>query len=166
VKTSRSGMYNAQLMLPFRAPPDISKYVAKELRSAAAQYAADDEATELCHAPGSRETTLISGSGVSSDIAVQNAKEGASGGKKRRKQRLQGVVAVAYDDGGNNKEACGSDVARIMIVVGSSECQARPHTCHFEILLEEAFPNHAYPVKRKLRDCGMMKNFMVSGSLT
>jgi hypothetical protein len=27
-------------------------------------------------------------------------------------------------------------------------------------------PNHAYPIKHKLRDCGMMKNFMASGSLT
>jgi hypothetical protein len=37
---------------------------------------------------------------------------------------------------------------------------------HFEKLLEEACPNHAYPVKHKLRDCGLMKNFMASGSLT
>jgi hypothetical protein len=31
--------------------------------------------------------------------------------------------------------------------------------------LEETIPNHAYPVKHKLRDCGMMKNFMALGSL-
>jgi hypothetical protein len=39
-------------------------------------------------------------------------------------------------------------------------------TDHFEKLLEETCPNHAYPVKHKLRDCGMMKNFMTSRSLT
>jgi hypothetical protein len=39
-------------------------------------------------------------------------------------------------------------------------------TYHFERLLEEACPNHVYPIKHKLRDCGMMKNFMVLGSLT
>jgi hypothetical protein len=27
-------------------------------------------------------------------------------------------------------------------------------------------PNHAYPVKHKLKDCGMMQSFMTSGSLT
>jgi hypothetical protein len=32
--------------------------------------------------------------------------------------------------------------------------------------VEETCPNHAYPVKHKLRDCSMMKNFMASGSLT
>jgi hypothetical protein len=32
-------------------------------------------------------------------------------------------------------------------------------------LLEGACPNHAYPMKHKLRDYNMMKNFMVPGSL-
>jgi hypothetical protein len=36
---------------------------------------------------------------------------------------------------------------------------------HFEKLLEETCPNHAYPVKQKLRDCGMMTNFMALGPL-
>jgi hypothetical protein len=36
---------------------------------------------------------------------------------------------------------------------------------HFKKLLGETYPNHAYPVKHNLRDCGMMKNFMASGSL-
>jgi hypothetical protein len=40
-----------------------------------------------------------------------------------------------------------------------------PPTDHFEKLLDETCPNHTYPIKHKLGDCGMMKNFMVSGSL-
>jgi hypothetical protein len=36
---------------------------------------------------------------------------------------------------------------------------------HFEKLLEETFLNHAYPIKHKLRDYGMMTNFMATGSL-
>jgi hypothetical protein len=39
-------------------------------------------------------------------------------------------------------------------------------TDHFERLLEEACLNHMYPVKYKLKDYVMMKNFMTSGSLT
>jgi hypothetical protein len=42
----------------------------------------------------------------------------------------------------------------------------RPPTKHFERILEEACPNHMYLIKHKLKDCGMMKDFMVSGSLT
>jgi hypothetical protein len=37
-------------------------------------------------------------------------------------------------------------------------------TDHIEKLLEGTCPNHAYPVKHKLRVCGMM-NCMASGSL-
>jgi hypothetical protein len=36
---------------------------------------------------------------------------------------------------------------------------------HFEKLLEETFLNHAYPIKHKPRDYGMMMNFMATGSL-
>jgi hypothetical protein len=37
---------------------------------------------------------------------------------------------------------------------------------HFKKLLEAASPNHAYPIKHKLKDCTMMKNFMTSGALS
>jgi hypothetical protein len=57
-------------------------------------------------------------------------------------------------------------MARIMTAVGSSKCQAQPPTDHFERLLKEACPNHTYPMKHKLRDYDMMKNFLVSGPLT
>jgi hypothetical protein len=36
---------------------------------------------------------------------------------------------------------------------------------HFEKLMEETCLNHAYPIKHKLKDCCMMKNFIASGSL-
>jgi hypothetical protein len=44
--------------------------------------------------------------------------------------------------------------------------QSWPLTDHFERLLWEAYPNHTYPINHKLKDCDMMKNFMISGSLT
>jgi hypothetical protein len=37
---------------------------------------------------------------------------------------------------------------------------------HFKRLLEEACPNHVYPVKHKLGDGGKIKSFIISGSLT
>jgi hypothetical protein len=53
-----------------------------------------------------------------------------------------------------------------MAGMGSSRCEARPPTNHFKKLLEETCPNHAYLIRHKLRDCGMMKSFMTSGSLS
>jgi NAD-dependent dihydropyrimidine dehydrogenase PreA subunit len=72
---------------------------------------------------------------------------------------------VGNDDGGNDEKAGGPGMVRVMTAVGSGKHQVRLPTYHFERLLEEACPNHAYPVKHKLRDCGIMKNFMVSGFL-
>jgi hypothetical protein len=69
-------------------------------------------------------------------------------------------------NGGNRKQAVSSGVVRVTAAASSGKHQAWPPTDHFEKLLEETCPNHAYPVKHKLRDCGMMKNFMASGSLT
>jgi hypothetical protein len=37
---------------------------------------------------------------------------------------------------------------------------------NFKMLLEEVCPNHAYPVRHKLKDCGMMRSFLSTGSLT
>jgi hypothetical protein len=52
-----------------------------------------------------------------------------------------------------------------MATTSSGKHQARLPTDHFKKLHEETCPNHAYHIKNKLRDCGMMKNFMASGSL-
>jgi hypothetical protein len=41
----------------------------------------------------------------------------------------------------------------------------RSSTYHFEWLLEEVYPNHAYLINHNLRDCCVMKNFMISESL-
>jgi hypothetical protein len=32
----------------------------------------------------------------------------------------------------------------------------RPPTYHFKRLLEEAYPNHVYPIKHKLKDCDIV----------
>jgi hypothetical protein len=53
-----------------------------------------------------------------------------------------------------------------MEVVGSSKHQARPPKDHFEKLLKETCPNHAYPIKHKLMNCGPIENFMTMGSLS
>jgi hypothetical protein len=56
-------------------------------------------------------------------------------------------------------------VACVTGVIDSGKSCAWLPTDHFEKLLEETCLNYAYPVKHKLRDCDMMKNFMATGSL-
>jgi hypothetical protein len=58
-----------------------------------------------------------------------------------------------------------SGVVRAMVAATSGKRKAWPLTDHVERLLEETYSIHAYPVKHKLWDCGLMKNFMASGSL-
>jgi hypothetical protein len=78
------------------------------------------------------------------------------GGKKRHKQHYQeGRTTASYDEG----MVCATAVA------SCSKHQAWPPTYHFERLLEETCPNHAYLIKHKLRGYNMTKNIMSSGSL-
>jgi hypothetical protein len=55
-------------------------------------------------------------------------------------------------------------VVHVVTAAGNNKHQARPPTDHLERLHKEACPNHVYHVKHKLKDCGMIKNFMVLGS--
>jgi hypothetical protein len=57
-------------------------------------------------------------------------------------------------------------VRRISTVACRDKREVRPPTDHVKRLLEEAYANHAYPVKHKLRDYGMLRSFMTSRSLT
>jgi hypothetical protein len=75
------------------------------------------------------------------------------------------VAAVDYDND-DDKKVDGSNMESIATVARSGKCLAWPLTYHFERLLEGGCPNHAYSIKHKLKDCGMMKNFMTSESLT
>jgi hypothetical protein len=120
---------------------DIFRYTTEELRSVAVQYATSNVAAKLCLSLGSKEVTPSKGKEASPDVVIHSAE----GGKKRCKQCPQGCIAPATD---------------------RDKRQARPPTNHFKRLLNEACPNHAYPVRHKLKDCDMMKSFMISGSLT
>jgi hypothetical protein len=68
------------------------------------------------------------------------------GTKKRWKRRPQRATAViGRNDDDNSKQAGSSDMERITIAGHSVNQHMLPPTDHFERLLEEAYPNHAYP---------------------
>jgi hypothetical protein len=102
---------------------------------------------------------------ASPNIIIQDAEEGAKGSKKRHKQHHLETAPAIDNYSSNNKQAGSSDVVHAAAAIGNGKWQARPPTDHFEKLLEESFPNHAYHVKHNLRDCDMVNNFMASGSL-
>jgi hypothetical protein len=57
-------------------------------------------------------------------------------------------------------------MGHISVTTHNDRYSVRMPTNYFKRLLEEAYQNHAYRVKHKLKDCGMMQSFMTSGSLT
>jgi hypothetical protein len=65
-----------------------------------------------------------------------------------------------------NGETAGSGMRHTLTAGCNDKRQARLPMDHFKRLLDEACPNHAYPVRHKLKDCGMMRSFMTSGSIT
>jgi hypothetical protein len=69
-------------------------------------------------------------------------------------------------DGSINERAGGSSTEYTTEVVGDSKRKVWLPKDHFEKLLEETCPNHAYVVKHKLWDYSLIKSFMTIGSLS
>jgi hypothetical protein len=145
---------------------DFFRNTFEALRDITTQHATSYKAVMPRPAQGSREVTLSSGEGAMSDVVAHNDRESVNGGKKRHKQRRQGAMTTTDHGNRNNGEAAGSDMRRILIATHSDSHHARPPMDHFKRLLEEACPNHACPIRHRLKDCSMMRSFMTSGSLT
>jgi hypothetical protein len=74
------------------------------------------------------------------------------GGKKRCKQRLQEATTMTGHDDDNDGEVGGFGVRHSSVATHNDQHQARPPMGHFKRFLEEACPNHAYPIGHKLKD--------------
>jgi hypothetical protein len=59
-----------------------------------------------------------------------------------------------------------SGMGHISATTRSGRRSVWTHTDNFKRLLKEACPNHAYPVRHKLKDCEIKQSFMTLGSLT
>jgi hypothetical protein len=153
----KSRTHGGSLLRPFQASTNAPKSTTEEWHSVAALHVVSTKAVQLRPAPSNSR-------GAPLDIAIEDAKEGTTGGKKRYKQRRQ--ETVTDHDRGVNERAGDSSAEHAAEAMGSSRRQARPPTDHFEKLLKEALSNHTYPVKHKLRDYSMMKSFMTSWSLS
>jgi hypothetical protein len=119
-----------------------------------------------CPALGSREATLSSSEGATYDVANHGYRKGVKGGKRKLKKHHQGATTTTDHGDGNNGETDGSSGRHISTAAHNDKHQARPPTDHSKRLLEEACPNHEYPIRHKLKDCGIMRSLMTSWFLT
>jgi hypothetical protein len=157
VGVPKSHACNIPQLQPFQASVNISKSTTEEQHSVATQHVVSNQAAQLHLASSSSRE-------ASPDIAIQDAKEGAKGGKKC-KQHHQETTITTDDNGGISKQVGSSCVVCAMAATGSSKHQAWSPMDHIEKILEDTCSNHTYPIKHKLRDCSMMKSFMTLGSL-
>jgi hypothetical protein len=84
----------------------------------------------------------------------------------RRKPCPLGTTTRTSHDVDYDREAGSSSMGRASAAMCSCRHLARSPTYHFKRLLEEACLDHAYPIRHKLKYCGMMQSFLTSGSLT
>jgi hypothetical protein len=76
------------------------------------------------------------------------------------------MVIASYDKDKNDKEADNSDEELIATAERDFKRRDRQPANHFEKLLEVTCSNPAYPVRHKLKECAMMKNYMTTGAFT
>jgi hypothetical protein len=120
----------------------------------ATPYAASNEAAKHCPTQGSREATPSSHKETLLDIAFHSAQEVLG-----RQEEAQAACRRGQDhNDGNDKKTGSSGRGHIVTISHSNKRHARPPTDHFKRLIEEACTNHAYPVRHKLKDYGMMKS--------
>jgi hypothetical protein len=70
------------------------------------------------------------------------------------------MVATSCVEGDNDKDDGNSNEELIPAFKRYSKRQVRQPVDHFENLLEATFPNHTYPIRHKLKECTMMKNYL------
>jgi hypothetical protein len=103
---------------------------------------------------------------VPSTDATHCAQDGVKGSNKRSKQNPLGTATMTSRDDDHGWEVGSSGMGRASATTHSSRRLAWSPTNHFKRLLEEACPNHAYPIRHKPKDSRMMQSFMTTGSLT
>jgi hypothetical protein len=114
----------------------------------------------------SREVTSRSDKEAPFNNAAHCAHDGVIGGNKRLKQNPLGTATMTSRDDDRGWEAGSSRMGHAFAAMRNSRRLVRSPIDHFKRLLEEACPNHAYPVRHKFKDNRMMQIFMTSESLS
>jgi hypothetical protein len=70
------------------------------------------------------------------------------------------VVATSCEEGSNNRDTDDSNEELIATAESDFKCQSRLPMDHFEKPTDVTCPNHTYPVKHKLKEFTLVKNYM------
>jgi hypothetical protein len=100
---------------------------------------------------------------VRTRATIKSARKGAKGGKNGQKRRPRRIAIMASNNN-RSEEADSSDEGFVAIVECYFKWQTQPFEDHFEKLLDATYMHQAYPMKHKLKDCTMLKKFMMSGA--
>jgi hypothetical protein len=145
---------------------DQSK-TTKELLDITTRHTFVEEAVGSIFIQGDRKAVPSGSRGASAKATDKGAKRSAKGSRWGPKQHPQWVtVSTSCDEDNNNKEADDSSKEHVTAVECNFKRQAQQPTDHFEKLLEATCPNHAYPIRHKLKVCSMMKNYMTTWAIT
>jgi hypothetical protein len=137
----------------------------KELLDIATQHASSEEAVRAVFIMGNGKMVPSDNRAAPSKGTDKGTKKDAKGGKKGQKQRPRWIT-IATSGNDDDKEADGSNEEYVAAAECDFKRQAWQPKDHFEKLLEAAYLNLAYPIKHKLKDYTMMKNFMTLGTLS
>jgi hypothetical protein len=110
---------------------------------------------------GNTKAAASGGRATPCKATAKSIRKGAKGGKKEQK-RCPWCVTIAASYDGCDKKADDSDKGHVTATECDFKRQTRPPKEHFEKFLKATCPNHPYPIKHKLKDCTVMKNFMTS----
>jgi hypothetical protein len=131
-----------------------SQKITKELLDITTQHASGEEVVCAAFILGNTGVVANGGRAVPTKAIVKGAKKGVKGGKKGQKKRPPHVAIAAGSDGGD--EEAGDSGEECIVAVERS----------FRELLKVTCPHHSYPIKHKLKDCAMMKKFMMLGAFS
>jgi hypothetical protein len=135
----------------------------KELLYIANRYASSEEAVGAVFMQSSGKEALGGGQGATTTTGDKAGKRSVRSDKRGLKQRPWRVAVATYcDEGINNKDAYNSNKELVTSAEHDFKCQVWQPVDHFEKLLKVTCLNHTYPIKHKLKECTMMKNYMTT----
>jgi hypothetical protein len=137
----------------------------KELLDIGTRHTSSDEAVGTAFVLGNAEAATNGGRATTTKATIMGARKGNNGGRKGKNWQLRRVTIVA-GNGGSDEETDVSSEVCVAATEHDFKRQVWPPKDHFEKLLVVTCPHHPYPVKHKLKDCTMMKNFMTPGAFS
>jgi hypothetical protein len=133
-----------------------------ELLDIAISHASRDEVAKVVFVQGDGKADPTSGRGAPPKAVGKGAQRSTKGSRRVPKRCPQWVIVTTSCDEDDNN----SDKEHVAMAERSFKHQALQPVDHFEKILKATSQNHAYPIKDKLKEWSIMKNYKTIGALT